>query len=457
MGFRTVYGRQWSENGWRMCDAAECDNALIPGTGLRLPFRRGDAQTVLTAWAAWFHANVESLNNPGRGYTDEGSFTWTNSVASSNHLSGTACFAGDVDIITRQGPRPIGELAGQQVELLTADPFAGGRARWVSAPVSSFGHQQTHALTLSRHGRSKTVRVTADHRWFVRRVRQIAYQSNGRKRSAQRERVEEVLTSELRPGDALITIKRDIENGSYAPGFDYSLRFERATLDAALFVRSDQRERFGEAERSPSRWKVVSVSEAITEEVFCASVEGSRTFLLDDFILTGNCDLNWSNHAFQVSYSGFTQAEIARVRQGLNLFRGCIWWGQDWTSPKDSMHFQLHYPEGDGRITALAKDLRGGYLGIYTKTGPAVTPAPTPAGATDLLQYGSNGPAVTALQAGFNKVFPSYPGLPLAVDGDFGPRTQAAVREFQRRVGLDPDGIVGPLTRAQLAKYGIKV
>ena len=259
MGFRTVYGRKYSENGWRMVDAAGCTNAPIPGTGLRLPFRTGDAQTVLTAWAAWFNANVESLDNPGRGYTDEGSFTWTNSVASSNHLSGTAM------------------------------------------------------------------------------------------------------------------------------------------------------------------------------------------------------DLNWSDHPFHISYGGFTPAEIAAVRRGLKLFKGAIWWGQDWASPKDPMHFQLNYPEGDERIAALADQLRDGYLGIYTPGGPEKPTRPAPAKPGEPLQYGSHGDRVRKLQAGFNRVFPSYPSLPLDVDGDFGPQTELAVKEFQRRVGLDPDGIVGPLTRAQLAKHGVKV
>lgn len=261
MAFRTVYGRTVSENGWRMVDINSCTNAKIPGTNLSLPFRSGDAQVVMTAWCAWFNANVENLNNPGRGYADEGSFTWTNSVGSSNHLSATAA------------------------------------------------------------------------------------------------------------------------------------------------------------------------------------------------------DLNWSLHNFQVSMSGFSPAEIAKVRQGLALFFGCIWWGQDWVSPKDSMHFQLHFPEGDKRIADLANKLRNGYLGIYTgsiQAPPPIVVVPAD-GQHPFLEYGSTGPAVAELQRDFNRIFPSYPGLPLAVDEDFGPATELAIREFQRRVGLEVDGEVGPLTWAQLNKYGVKL
>jgi hypothetical protein len=35
MAFRTVYGRTISENGWRVCDAAEIDNGTLPGTSLK--------------------------------------------------------------------------------------------------------------------------------------------------------------------------------------------------------------------------------------------------------------------------------------------------------------------------------------------------------------------------------------------------------------------------------------
>lgn len=41
-------------------------------------------------------------------------------------------------------------------------------------------------------------------------------------------------------------------------------------------------------------------------------------------------------------------------------------------------------------------------------------------------------------------------GYKIAIDGDFGPGTQAALVDFQRRHTLDPDGICGPATRRLL-------
>lgn len=62
------------------------------------------------------------------------------------------------------------------------------------------------------------------------------------------------------------------------------------------------------------------------------------------------------------------------------------------------------------------------------------------------LREGSTGDQVIALQAKL-KELGFAPGN---IDGDFGPRTASAVREFQRSVGLNEDGIVGPNTLAAL-------
>jgi peptidoglycan hydrolase-like protein with peptidoglycan-binding domain len=53
------------------------------------------------------------------------------------------------------------------------------------------------------------------------------------------------------------------------------------------------------------------------------------------------------------------------------------------------------------------------------------------------VKRGSTGDAVRAVQSQFTF---------LAVDGDFGDKTDAAVRGFQNQSGLEVDGIVGPQT-----------
>ncbi|MBN2358340.1 MAG: peptidoglycan-binding protein [Deltaproteobacteria bacterium] len=66
-----------------------------------------------------------------------------------------------------------------------------------------------------------------------------------------------------------------------------------------------------------------------------------------------------------------------------------------------------------------------------------------------LLRRGDRGAAVRELQRLLNQH-----GAHLAVDGDFGPRTEAAVRGFQRSHGLEVDGIVGPRTANKLVASG---
>lgn len=61
------------------------------------------------------------------------------------------------------------------------------------------------------------------------------------------------------------------------------------------------------------------------------------------------------------------------------------------------------------------------------------------------VQQGSTGELVRALQSQL-----ASRGIEIAVDGDFGPVTAAAVRAYQGRAGLAADGVVGPQTWAAL-------
>ena len=65
------------------------------------------------------------------------------------------------------------------------------------------------------------------------------------------------------------------------------------------------------------------------------------------------------------------------------------------------------------------------------------------------LSEGDSGAAVETLQARLN-VWGANPAL--AVDGDFGPATLAAVKAFQTQQNLTVDGVVGPQTWAALNK-----
>lgn len=69
------------------------------------------------------------------------------------------------------------------------------------------------------------------------------------------------------------------------------------------------------------------------------------------------------------------------------------------------------------------------------------------------LRRGDTGKPVTALQ--FQLAGQGYYIGPDGADGDFGANTESALKEFQRNVGLPPDGVVGPDTGARL--FGAEV
>lgn len=65
------------------------------------------------------------------------------------------------------------------------------------------------------------------------------------------------------------------------------------------------------------------------------------------------------------------------------------------------------------------------------------------------LKRGSTGPAVQRVQIMLNRL--GYGSL--RHDGNFGSTTESAVKAFQRKNGLDDDGVCGPLTQAKMEPF----
>ncbi|MFB7231411.1 peptidoglycan-binding protein [Streptomyces fimicarius] len=79
-----------------------------------------------------------------------------------------------------------------------------------------------------------------------------------------------------------------------------------------------------------------------------------------------------------------------------------------------------------------------GVIGAETWPGLVVT-----------VREGESGDAVSAAQTALNKH-----GYGLGVDGQFGPATASAVKDFQSKQGLDADGVIGPQTWQHLVGTG---
>lgn len=100
-----------------------------------------------------------------------------------------------------------------------------------------------------------------------------------------------------------------------------------------------------------------------------------------------------------------------------------------------------------GALDALRADVAAGLAGDGGSPTPPPTPEPEPTNPLPwpLTQSGAAGNAVWAVQR-----LLQHRGHDLAVDGQFGPNTEQAVRDFQSGAGLAVDGIVGQNTWSAL-------
>ncbi|OHU68059.1 hypothetical protein BKG87_22075 [Mycobacteroides chelonae] len=100
------------------------------------------------------------------------------------------------------------------------------------------------------------------------------------------------------------------------------------------------------------------------------------------------CDFNWNDHPFQVSYAGFSSKETATVRELLDFYEQTVFWGQDWQSPKDAMHFQVGYNTYQNPHTAdfIARKIRADGFSTFRRSNKPNGGAPILAAATGLSE-----------------------------------------------------------------------
>jgi putative chitinase len=139
----------------------------------------------------------------------------------------------------------------------------------------------------------------------------------------------------------------------------------------------------------------------------------------------------------------------AAAEPALSLVVACEYW----TSRK------INDPADDDNVIEVTKRINGGLNGLadrrqfLAKAKAALSRLEAlgmggtalPAGGFPVLSRGARNEAVIELQRRLRAK-----GFPVTIDGDFGPGTEMAVKQFQANEGLEPDGIVGALTWAKL-------
>jgi hypothetical protein len=100
-------------------------------------------------------------------------------------------------------------------------------------------------------------------------------------------------------------------------------------------------------------------------------------------------DINWDSHPFRVADAGWSQDEINTIRQILDFYEGTVFWGNDWTDPKDAMHFQLASLANGGDIDTfnnphtqdfIDRQIRADGFSTFRRGG---APVPPPASKAD--------------------------------------------------------------------------
>lgn len=189
---------------------------------------------------------------------------------------------------------------------------------------------------------------------------------------------------------------------------------------------------------------VEPLTQADTGGFVIKGIEGGRS--LSNHASGTAMDLRWNKHVMG-RRGTFTAQQVATIRRMLSLLDGAVRWGGDYVTRADEMHFEV--VASATKLRMVADKIRAGKMGTVVVT---TKPKPKPE-STNVTTFTEA--EARKFQANMNRIFPAYKSTPLTVDGTPGPKTVAALKEFQVRTDLKPDGIAGSKTRAMLKKYHV--
>jgi peptidoglycan hydrolase-like protein with peptidoglycan-binding domain len=170
---------------------------------------------------------------------------------------------------------------------------------------------------------------------------------------------------------------------------------------------------------------------------------------------------SWSAHAWAAAVdinpeqNPFSSAGVLKTnmpREFRQAFKDHGWgWGGDWNSVKDAMHFSMDKGEGgDALKQPYNRDLQEEANDKWGERDPEPEHHPIPIEAAPPWRHEHGGnvhnphfncETVEQWQAKMKKR-----GWTIAVDGDYGNRSEQVCRAFQREKHLHMDGILGPNT-----------
>lgn len=92
-------------------------------------------------------------------------------------------------------------------------------------------------------------------------------------------------------------------------------------------------------------------------------------------------DINWQSHPFRVANAGLNGAQIATVEEMLDWYEDLVFWGNNWNSPKDTMHCQMngdtYGAENVAKVQGfIDRKIRADGFSMFRRGGVVITPAP---------------------------------------------------------------------------------